>query len=85
MRYAICWTIYVLALTDFFLSPYSHTPLKIIPSITLKEKVYPKFKTSGSDEGNFHKNLLLCMVRLIHADPMLMLNSQGDYPNFFRL
>ena len=55
----------------------SHTPLKIIPSITLKEKVYPKFKTSGSDEGNFHKNLLLCMVRLIHADPMLMLNSQG--------
>lgn len=54
----------------------THTPLKIIPSITLKDKV-PKFKTSGSEEGNFHKNLLLCMVRLIHADPMLMLNSQG--------
>ena len=55
----------------------THTPLKIIPSITLKDKVYPKFKASGSDEGNFQKGLLLCMVRLIHADPMLMLNSQG--------
>ena len=56
----------------------THTPLKIIPSITLKDKVYPKFKASGSDnEGNFHKGLLLGMVRLIHADPMLMLNSQG--------
>ena len=55
----------------------SHTPLKIIPSITLKDKVYPKFKASGSEEGNFHRNLLLCIVRLIHADPMLMLNPQG--------
>lgn len=44
----------------------THTPLKIIPSLpTLKDKVYPKFKTgSGTEEGNFHKNLLLCMVRL---------------------
>lgn len=55
----------------------AHTPLKIIPSITLKDKVYPKFKASGSEEGNFQRNLLLSIVRLIHADPMLMLNSQG--------
>jgi neurofibromin 1 len=40
-------------------------------------QVYPKFKISTAEEGNFQKNLLLCIVRLIHADPMLMLNSQG--------
>ena len=40
------------------------------------KQVYPKFKISTAEEGNFQKNLLLCLVRLIHADPMLMLNSQ---------
>jgi hypothetical protein len=41
-------------------------------------QVYPKFKISTAEEGNFQKNLLLCIVRLIHADPMLMLNSQVE-------
>lgn len=43
--------------------------------LTLKEKVIPlKFKEKSSDEAPSYKNLLLWMVRLIHADPMLMLN-----------
>jgi neurofibromin 1 len=56
---------------------YTHQSIKMIPSIPLKDKIYPKFKPSGSEEGNFQRNLLLCIVRLIHADPMLMLNPQG--------
>ncbi|XP_069989899.1 neurofibromin isoform X4 [Penaeus vannamei] len=56
----------------------SHTPLRMIQSLTLKEKVIPlKFKEKSSDEAPSYKNLLLWMVRLIHADPMLMLNNQG--------
>ena len=56
----------------------SHPSLKMIPSITLKEKVYPKLKIASSDEGmQNQKNLLICIVRLIHADPKLMLNNQG--------
>ncbi len=57
----------------------AHTPLKMIQSLNLKERV-GKFKgssSSGGDEGGFHKHLLLCIVRLINADPLLMLNNQG--------
>ena len=37
-----------------------------------------KFKDkSSSDEGLSHKNLLLWLVRLTHANPFLMLNNQG--------
>ena len=44
-------------------------------SLTLKEKVTTlKFKEKSSEEGPSYRNLLLWMVRLIHADPMLMLN-----------
>ncbi|XP_063221252.1 neurofibromin isoform X4 [Bacillus rossius redtenbacheri] len=55
----------------------SHTPLRMITSLTLKSKdSTSKFKERG-EEGPGYKNLLLWMVRLIHADPMLMLNNQG--------
>ncbi|KAG8232721.1 hypothetical protein J437_LFUL013314, partial [Ladona fulva] len=55
----------------------SHTPLRMIQSLTLKGKdSTSKFKDRG-DEGPGYKSLLLWMVRLIHADPMLMLNNQG--------
>ena len=45
-------------------------------SLTLKEKVNPlkNFKEKASEEGPSYKNLLLSMVRLIHANPLLMLN-----------
>ena len=49
--------------------------LFIVQSLTLKEKVNPlKFKEKASEEGPSYKNLLLWMVRLIHANPLLMLN-----------
>ncbi|GFX02303.1 neurofibromin [Trichonephila clavipes] len=52
----------------------SHTPLRMIQSLTLKEKVSTlKFKEKSEESLNY-KNLLLWMVRLIHADPFLMLN-----------
>ncbi|XP_049859509.1 neurofibromin isoform X2 [Schistocerca gregaria] len=55
----------------------SHTPLRMITSLTLKGKdSTSKFKERG-EESPGYKNLLLWMVRLIHADPMLMLNNQG--------
>ncbi|XP_077535309.1 neurofibromin 1 isoform X3 [Haemaphysalis longicornis] len=60
-------------------SPFSGGgPSKMmIPSLTLKEKVSTlKFKEKAEEQLSY-KNLLLLMVRLIHADPMLMLNSQG--------
>merc|ERR1719402_988777 len=55
-----------------------HQPVKMIPSLDFKGP--PKFKFNNkttSEEAAFQKNLLLCMVRLIHADPMLLLNNQG--------
>ncbi|XP_077511291.1 neurofibromin 1 isoform X3 [Amblyomma americanum] len=59
-------------------SSSSGGPAKMmIPSLTLKEKVSTlKFKEKTEEQLSY-KNLLLLMVRLIHADPMLMLNSQG--------
>ncbi|XP_042235752.1 neurofibromin-like isoform X1 [Homarus americanus] len=56
----------------------SHTPLRMIQSLSLKEKMGTlKFKEKSSEEAPSFRNLLLWMVRLIHADPMLMLNNQG--------
>ncbi|CAH1393434.1 unnamed protein product [Nezara viridula] len=55
----------------------SHTPLRMIQSLTLKSKEsVPKFK-ERNEEIPGYRALLLWMVRLIHADPMLMLNNQG--------
>ncbi|XP_073994395.1 neurofibromin 1 isoform X2 [Rhodnius prolixus] len=55
----------------------SHTPLRMIQSLTMKSKdSTTKFK-ERSEESPGYKVLLLWMVRLIHADPMLMLNNQG--------
>ncbi|RWS29482.1 neurofibromin-like protein, partial [Leptotrombidium deliense] len=56
----------------------SHTPLRMIQTLSLKEKVTTlKFKEKSSEEALSYKNLLLWLVRLIHANPMLMLNNQG--------
>lgn len=43
---------------------------------TVKEKMSTlKFKEKSSyDDGPSNKNVLLCLVRLVHADPKLMLN-----------
>ncbi|XP_063836459.1 neurofibromin-like [Ostrinia nubilalis] len=52
-----------------------HTPLRMI-SLSLKSKeVQSKF--NRSEEMPAYRNLLLSMVRLIHADPMLMLSNPG--------
>ncbi|GBP42984.1 Neurofibromin [Eumeta japonica] len=52
-----------------------HTPLRMI-SLSLKPKeVQSKF--NRSEEMPAYRNLLLCMVKLIHADPMLMLSNPG--------
>ena len=46
-----------------------------LQSLALKEKVNPmKFKERASEDSLTCRSLLLWMVRLIHADPMLMLN-----------
>ncbi|RZF46611.1 hypothetical protein LSTR_LSTR002943 [Laodelphax striatellus] len=55
----------------------AHTPLRMIQSLTLKSKdSTSKFKEKGEEVPGY-RNLLFWMVRLIHADPMLMLNNQG--------
>lgn len=47
----------------------------IFQRLTLQEKMSNlKFKEKTSEEPASYKNLLFWMVRLIHADPMLMLN-----------
>lgn len=51
----------------------AHTPLRMITSLTLKAKDTQN-RLTRPDEGAAHKALLLLMVRLIHADPMLLLN-----------
>lgn len=45
----------------------------MITSLTLKSKD-PQNRLTRPEEGVAHKALLLLLVRLIHADPMLMLN-----------
>ncbi|XP_077293081.1 neurofibromin 1 [Arctopsyche grandis] len=54
----------------------AHTPLKMITSLTLKSRDVQS-KMNRSEEMPVYRNLLLCLVKLIHADPMLMLNNQG--------
>lgn len=54
----------------------AHTPLRMITSLTLKSKDAQN-RLTRVDEGPAHRSLLLLMVRLIHADPMLLLNSLG--------
>lgn len=51
----------------------AHTPLRMITSLTLKTKDTQKGLTR-SEEVLAHKMLLLLLVRLIHADPTLLLN-----------
>lgn len=51
----------------------AHTPLRMITSLTLKSKDLQK-GLSRPEEGPAHKMLLLLLVRLIHADPTLLLN-----------
>ncbi|XP_033220846.1 neurofibromin isoform X1 [Belonocnema kinseyi] len=64
------------ALNKVTQSYISHTPLRMIQSLTLKGKEQNKYRDRG-EEVSSYRNLLLWMVRLIHADPMLMLNNQG--------
>ncbi|XP_049883616.1 neurofibromin isoform X3 [Pectinophora gossypiella] len=52
-----------------------HTPLRMI-SLSLKSKEVQS-KLNKSEEMPAYRNLLLCMVKLIHADPMLMLSNPG--------
>ncbi|XP_061928005.1 neurofibromin isoform X1 [Apis cerana] len=54
----------------------SHTPLRMIQSLTLKGKEQNKYRDRG-EEVSSYRNLLLWMVKLIHADPMLLLSNQG--------
>ncbi|KAG7295597.1 hypothetical protein JYU34_021866 [Plutella xylostella] len=49
-----------------------HTPLRMI-SLSLKSKDM-QAKYNKPEEMPAYRNLLLCMVKLIHADPMLMLS-----------
>lgn len=58
----------------------SHTPLRMIQSLTLKGKEQNKYRDRGEDISSY-RNLLLWMVRLIHADPMLMLNVRVEKKN----
>lgn len=51
----------------------SLTPLRMIQSLTLKGKEQSKNKDRGKEVPSY-RNLLLSLVRLVHADPMLMLN-----------
>ncbi|XP_031834542.1 neurofibromin 1 isoform X3 [Nomia melanderi] len=54
----------------------SHTPLRMIQSLTLKSKEQNKYRDRGEEIFSY-RNLLSWMVKLIHADPMLLLNNQG--------
>lgn len=64
----------------------AHTPLRMITSLTLKAKDGQN-RLTRPDEGPAHKALLLLMVRLIHADPMLLLNvniyAWHDFDSFY--
>ncbi|XP_055063904.2 neurofibromin [Misgurnus anguillicaudatus] len=57
----------------------SHAPLRLTPSLTFKEKMSSlKFKEKATDlDIRSHKYLLLALVKLIHADPKLMLYNSG--------
>ena len=49
----------------------SHAPLRMIQSLTLKREQI-KYK-DRIEELSSYRNLVLWMVRLVHADPMLLL------------
>ncbi|XP_060809014.1 neurofibromin [Amyelois transitella] len=53
-----------------------HTPLRMI-SLSLSKSKEVQSKFNKSEEMPAYRNLLLCMVKLIHADPMLMLSNPG--------
>ncbi|XP_005169246.2 neurofibromin isoform X1 [Danio rerio] len=57
----------------------SHTTLRLTPSLTFKEKMSSlKFKEKTTDlDTRSLKYLLLALVKLIHADPKLMLHNPG--------
>ena len=53
----------------------------MIQSLTLKGKEQNKYRERG-EEVSSYRNLLLWMVKLIHADPMLLLSVGTLYKNF---
>ncbi|XP_072548026.1 neurofibromin isoform X3 [Salminus brasiliensis] len=55
----------------------AHAPLRMTPSLTFKEKMTTslKFKEKSADMDS--RSLLLALVKLIHADPKLMLHNPG--------
>ncbi|XP_064425136.1 neurofibromin [Latimeria chalumnae] len=57
----------------------AHAPVRMTPSLTFKEKMTSlKFKEKPTDvETRSYKCLLLSIVKLIHADPKLMLYNPG--------
>lgn len=55
----------------------SHMPLRMIQSLTLKGKEQNKYRDRGEEIPSY-RNLLLWMVKLIHADPMLLLNVSTE-------
>ncbi|KAK1800763.1 hypothetical protein P4O66_005953 [Electrophorus voltai] len=57
----------------------THTPPRMTPSLTIKEMMTSrKFKDKTTDlDIRSHKYLLLALVKLIHADPKLMLHNPG--------
>ncbi|KAG7483656.1 hypothetical protein MATL_G00040740 [Megalops atlanticus] len=58
----------------------AHAPLRMTPSLTFKEKMTTslKFKEKTTDlDTRSYKYLLLAIVKLIHADPKLMLHNPG--------
>ncbi|CAB1348059.1 unnamed protein product [Coregonus sp. 'balchen'] len=59
---------------------HTHAPLRMTPSLTFKEKMTTslKFKEKSTDlDTRSYKCLLLALVKLIHADPKLMLHNPG--------
>ncbi|XP_055736461.1 neurofibromin-like isoform X3 [Salvelinus fontinalis] len=59
---------------------HTHAPLRMTPSLSFKEKMTTslKFKEKTTDlDTRSYKCLLLALVKLIHADPKLMLHNPG--------
>ncbi|XP_074643053.1 neurofibromin-like [Tubulanus polymorphus] len=69
-------TMFVDTLNKVTQGALSHPPLRMSQSWTFREKVTGslKFKEKG-EEGLSYRDLLLHIVRLIHADPVLMLHN----------
>ncbi|XP_052323762.1 neurofibromin-like isoform X4 [Oncorhynchus keta] len=59
---------------------HTHAPLRMTSTLSFKEKMTTslKFKEKTTDlDTRSHKCLLLALVKLIHADPKLMLHNPG--------